>query len=119
MKNFKDNLWIILGVFMLIVCIGIPILIGILSVFDILSTVSSIVNRVFMALSDGNWLQGLMHTLFVIIGLTNLIRGLLIASPREEARLESLPTWAQTLILGLSLTGTVGFVAVFFSILME
>ena len=119
MKNFKDNLWIILGVFMLIVCIGIPILIGILSVFDILSTVSSAVNRVFVALSNGNWLQGLMHTLFVIIGLTNLIRGVFIASPREEARLGSLPTWAQTMIAVVSFVGTFGFVVVFFNLLLE
>lgn len=114
MKNFKDKLLTIL----LIVMIGIPVLLGILSVFGVLSTVFSTIGNVFEALSDGSWLRGVFYTLFVIVGLTNLIRGVFTASDREEELLASLPDWAKNLIVGLSFVGTVGFIFVFFNLLI-
>jgi hypothetical protein len=115
MKNFKDKLWTIL----LIIMIGIPILVGILYIFGMLSKVSSVISQAFTTLSNGNWVQGVIYTLFVIVGLTNLIRGVFTASPREEILLESLPDWAYNLIVGLSFIGTFGFIVVFFNLLME
>ena len=114
MKNFKDKLLTIL----LIVMIGIPVLLGILSVFGVLSTVFSTIGNVFEALSDGSWLRGVFYTLFVIVGLTNLIRGVFTFSPREEDFFARLPDWVKTLIVALSLIGTVGFIIVFFNLLI-
>jgi hypothetical protein len=115
MKNFKEKIWTVV----LVLLIAIPALLGILAVFGVLSNVFSTISNVFVALSGGSWLRGIVYTLFVIVGLTNLIRGVFTFSPHEEDFFARLPDWAKTLIVALSLIGTVGFIIVFFNLLME
>ena len=114
MKNLKDRLLTIL----LIIMIGIPALLGILSIFGVLSNVFSTIGNVFLALSSGSWLRGVTYTLFVIVGLINLIRGVFVSSPRVDNFLESLPKWAAQLIVGTSFIGSLGFIFVFFSLIV-
>lgn len=114
MKNFKDKIWTVV----LVLLIAIPVLLSILAVFGALSNVFSAISNVFVALSGGSWLRGIVYTLFVIVGMTNLIRGVFTASAREEELFASLPDWAKNLIVGLSFVGTVGFIIVFFSLLI-
>jgi hypothetical protein len=117
-KKIKELISKFFWVIFLIIFVGIPIILGILSVLGVGTNAFSLIADVFASLSDGNWLQGVAYTLFVIIGSINALRGMVTLSSREQDHFANLPGWVQQIITGLSFIGTIGFIIIFFERLL-
>ncbi len=111
MKKFKEKLKNVPWYIFLAIIVAISVISVIFYIFDFGFSIINLLNDIFVAVGDGNWIAGVLGTLAVLVGLINAVRGVFAEPPKKFYKL---PEWAQTLIMGLSLIGTIWFLIVFF-----